>query len=101
MSKKVAKKRRLSAKLSKALSVTCFLSAVLFLLSSTFLRQFNNQLSSKIQEINDNVTTINVQNEATSLEISQLASTDRVDQVAANDGLTYNQANIITISDGE
>lgn len=78
---------------------------MLYLLSALFLRSYNNLLSTQTQEINEQITAITLQNDALKLENKELASSERVDEIAANSGLTRNQENIITITsedfDGE
>jgi cell division protein FtsL len=35
------------------------------------------------------------------VEIARLASADRIDEIASNNGLTRNSANVISITNGE
>ncbi|MDO5109739.1 MAG: hypothetical protein Q4D59_07395 [Erysipelotrichaceae bacterium] len=44
---------------------------------------------------------LELQNDAVEVEIAQLASADRVDYIAANNGLTRNSSNVISIMTGE
>ena len=76
-----------------------FVSAVLYMFSALFIRQYNNRLSTEKQEISQQITALELQNDAVEVEIAQLGSADRVDEIAASNGLTKNQDNIITISD--
>ncbi|MBQ3461396.1 MAG: hypothetical protein IKG53_10545 [Solobacterium sp.] len=80
-------------------SVTLFLfSALLYLASSLFLRSYNNELSARKQEITSQIAVLETQNDAIEVEISQLASAERVDDIAANNGMSRNQDAIITIT---
>lgn len=82
-----------------------FFSAILYLGSSLFLRSYNNSLSTKKQSIDSQIATIETQNDAVQVEIQTLSSSDRVDQIAANNGMSRNQSNVTTIekstADGE
>ncbi len=82
----------------------CF-AMICFLASSLFLKSYNNTLSTKKQSIDSQIAALEMQNNSVENEVRQLASADRVDEVAANSGLTYNQGNIISVSgeaaDGE
>ena len=73
-------------------------SAFLYLGSSLFLRSYNNELSSRKQQINSEIAVLETQNDAIEVEISQLASAERVDEIAANNGMTRNQDAIVTIT---
>ena len=73
-------------------------SAFLYLGSSLFLRSYNNELSSRRQQINSEIAVLETQNDAIEVEISQLASAERVDEIAANNGMTRNQDAIVTIT---
>lgn len=80
-------------------------SGILYLGSSLFLRSYNNTLSTKKQSIDSQIATIQTQNDAVQVEIQTLSSSDRVDQIAANNGMSRNQSNVTTIkgstADGE
>lgn len=83
------------------LSFTMFLtmiSTLLFFASSLGLKAYNNSLSVKEQEMEGQVVSMQTQNGNLEVEIRQLASADRVNQVAANDGMTYNQNSITTVT---
>ncbi len=98
VTKKVVKKRR---KLNLVrFSLTVFgISSIAFLFSTLFLRSYNNSLSTQKQSIDSQIATIETQNDAVKVEIQTLSSSDRVDEIAAGDGMSRNQNNVITISD--
>lgn len=103
VTKKAPKKRRLNfARFSVSIF---FLTAVAYLFCTLFLRSYNNSLSTKKQSIDSQIATIETQNDAVKVEIQTLSSSDRVDEIAAGDGMSRNQSNVITISgdsqDGE
>lgn len=75
-------------------------SGILYLGSSLFLRSYNNALSTKTQSINSEIATIETQNDAVKVDIQTLSSSDRVDQIAANSGMSHNQNSIVTVTDG-
>ena len=92
------KKKRKKLDLLTFTVVLFFFSMVLYLGSSLFLRSYNNELSSRKQQINSEIAVLETQNDAIEVEISQLASAERVDEIAANNGMTRNQDAIITIT---
>lgn len=99
------KTKRKSLKLLN-FTITLFLfSITLYLVSSLFLRSYNNSLSTQKQEILAEIKQIEIQNDALDVEIAQLTSTERVEAIAANNGLSRNQDNVVTIGtnseDGE
>lgn len=91
------KKRRVNLfKLSGVLF--CF-SAILYLFSAIFLRSYNNSLSTRTQSINADIVTLQAQNDALQVDIETLSSSDRVEGIAASNGMSRNQDSIITITD--
>lgn len=95
---KKAKKRKFDV---LRLSMTVFfLSLSAALLSTLFLRSYNNELSTKKQKIDSQIATIQTQNDAVKVEIQTLSSSDRVDEIALGDGMSRNQSNVTTITDG-
>lgn len=95
--KRIKKKRRIN--LVGFSTVVFFMSTFLSLFCTLFLRSYNNSLSTQKQSIDSQIATIETQNDAVKVEIQTLSSSDRVDEIAAGDGMSRNQSNIITISD--
>ena len=99
---KGTKKRK--AKRSIALlnfSIVLFgFSVLLYLTSALFLRSYNNSLSSKAQGLSQEIALLQRQNDAVQVEIAQLTSSGRIDEIAANNGLSRNAANVISITNG-
>lgn len=93
------KKRRVD--LTRVSTTIFFTSLVSFLFSTLFLRSYNNSLSTQKQTIDQQIATIEVQNDAIQVEIQTLSSSDRVDEIAAGNGMSRNQNNVTTIQDGE
>ncbi len=99
MAKIVKRKKGKKSLNTLTFSMTLFLfSALLFLASSLFLRSYNNELSSRKQRINSEIAVLETQNDAIEVEISRLVSAERVDEIAANNGMVRNQDAIITIT---
>ena len=73
----------------------------MYLISSLFLRSYNNSLSLKKQSIISQINTIEVENEAINIAIQNLSTRDRVVAIANENGLNLDQNNIITITNGE
>jgi cell division protein FtsL len=99
---RIVKKKKVS-RAARFMTFACNLfvvSVMLFLCSSLFLRSYNNSLSAGRQSIDEQIADIQIENDAMQVEIRELASSDRVDQVTSGSGLAYNQNNITTISGG-
>ena len=90
-------KRRINLlKLSSALFL---FSGILYLFSAIFLRSYNNSLSTRTQSISSDIVTMQAQNDALQVDIETLSSSDRVEGIAASNGMSRNQDSIITITD--
>ena len=82
-------------------TVLFFISTLLYLTSCLFLHQYNNILTSKTQELNRQIAEVQKQNDAIAVNIEELASVERINEIAAADDITHIQDNIITINDGD
>lgn len=76
------------------------ISATLYLASSIFLRTYNNALSAQTQQMEADIVTLRTQNDTLKVEILNLGSNNRVDEIAASNGLSKKQENIVTITGG-
>ena len=76
------------------------ISATLYLASSIFFRTYNNALSAQTQQMEADIVTLRTQNDALKVEILNLGSNNRVDEIAASNGLSKKQENIVTITGG-
>ena len=84
------------------LSVTIFvLSFFAFLLSSIFLRTYNNSLTIEIQKNKNEIAQISTENNDIRINIQTLSTKDRVVEIANDSGLNLNQENIISIYSGD
>jgi|LAHS01.1.fsa_nt_gb cell division protein FtsL len=95
--------RKKSDREMKFFSFTCFftlISVIVFFVGSLGLKTYNNSLSIQKQEMETQIASTETQNDSLQVEIRQLASADRVNEVAASNGMSYNQNNISTVSDG-
>lgn len=77
------------------------LAIVSFLISSIFLRTYNVHLSVQIQDMQNRVVQLCQDNEVLSRQIQDLSSKDRVVSIAADNGLSNIQENIVLIQSGE
>ncbi len=100
MARKTVKKRKAHRE-ALLLRLTVFFlmfSAIVYLTCSLFLRQYNNSLSTKKQQLDESIKTVQAENIEMEVEIAQLTSSDRVDEIAASSGMTRNQENIVTLT---
>ena len=93
---KKRKKKRL--KLGTFTGVFFLISALLYLMSTLFLRSYNNSLSSQKQEIEAKITELQIANDAVAVEVNTLNNRERVNSIAMDKGLRLEQNNIITIT---
>ena len=90
------KKKRL--KFGTFTCVFFLVSSLLYLMSTLFLRTYNNTLSSKKQEIEAKITELQIANDAVAVEVNTLNNRERVNSIAMDKGLSREQNNIITIT---
>ena len=98
---KIVKRKKRRVRFQSFTLVFFIFSGFLYLLSSLFLRSYNNSLSLKKQTILSEIAALELENEAIEVVIQNLSTRDRVETIANDNGLTLNQNNIITITNGE
>ena len=98
MAKIVRTKRRKKFKLMTFAFTFFVFSGLCFLASSLFLRTYNNSLSSRKQAIEAQIAAVEVENNAVKVEIQQLITQDRVDNIADENGLRLDQNSIVAIA---
>ena len=77
------------------------LAVVSHILSSLFIQSYNNDLSMKIQQTKQTIESTKTNNDALKVNIQSLSASERVIEIADGAGLSLNQNNIISISNGK
>lgn len=101
MAKIVRKRKKRNIKLQVFSLFMLSLSSVLYLGTSLFVRSYNNSLSTQKQQLESQIAALEVENDAIKVTIQNLSTRDRVVSIANDAGLTMNQSNIVTITEGE
>ena len=73
-------------------------SAGLYMLSSLYLKQYNNQIAFKVQTSQRQIQVLSTEKEALKVEIDKLASKSIVVDLASKDDMKVNKDSIIYIS---
>lgn len=85
----------------KRISMMIFsFSAIMYLLSSVFLRSYNSELNVKKQNYQEQIAALNKDNESAQMEVNQLSTYDRISAIASADGMSVT-SNIITVDANE
>lgn len=101
MAKIVKKRKKRSIKLQVFSIFMLSLSCVCYIGTSLFVRSYNNSLSTQKQQLESQIAALEVENDAIKVTIQNLSTRDRVVSIANDAGLTMNQSNIVTITEGE
>ncbi len=75
-------------------------SAIMYLLSSVFLRSYNSELNVKKQNYLEQIAALSKDNESAQMEVNQLSTYDRISAIASADGMSVT-SNIITVDANE
>ncbi len=98
--RRVVKKKRVLR--MERVSMAILVCAVLMsMLSSVFLRAYNNELAMDIQQIENEIMSIQAENEIYEVAVQNLSNKDRVMDIAEMEGLALNQSRVITVSKTE
>ena len=97
MAKLVKKKGRRKLSLIGFSIVFLFSSIILLVLSSLFTSTINTNLTIKIQKLNEEIATIQSENNTLNIEIQSLENKDRVFVIAEASNLDLNNSNVIAV----
>ncbi len=89
-------------KLFKGEKIIYFLFAVLLIatpLISVFTKAMLSQTNIELEQVKEKIETQSGINESLNMKINELASLDKLQQVATEQGLSYNNDNIKVITD--
>ncbi len=99
MTRKEPRRKRL--KLQGFTAVFFGFSCLLYFCSALFLRAYNNSLSAQISDYQEKISTLAAANDSLSVSVSTLTSRDRVESIVQDTDLSYNQDQVIKISESD
>ncbi len=79
-------------------SFLLFISFSLYMMSSLYLKQYNNEISFKMQLAQRQIQVLSTEKEALKVEIDNLASKSIVVDLASSDDMKVNKDSVIYIS---
>lgn len=92
------KKRRKKSKSLLYGTILLVFSAALYLFSSLYLKQYNNQIAFEVQTAQRKIQVMSTEKEALQVEIDKLASKSIVMSLAKEDDMKFNKDSIIYIN---
>lgn len=98
MKKRTKKKLKIS-KFEKLLYTFAIVLAVSFPVVIVFSKATLSKINYDVEEIKKEIEAQSKTNEGLNMQIGELASLDKVQEVAKNQGLSYNSSNIKSIED--
>ena len=81
--------------------VLLVMMTTLSIASSLFIKNINNSLTMQIEDLNKEAEVLKTQNDQLNIEISNLASKERVYEIATAAGLKQNQTDVSSVVRGE
>ncbi len=81
--------------------VLLVMMTTLSIASSLFIKNINNSLTMQIEDLNKEAEVLKTQNDQLNIEISNLASKERVYEIATAAGLKQNQTDLSSVVRGE
>lgn len=97
--KKRTKKKLKMSKFEKLLYTFAIVLAVSFPVVIVFSKATLSKINYDVEEIKKEIEAQSKTNEGLNMQIGELASLDKVQEVAKNQGLSYNSSNIKSIED--
>lgn len=103
MAQYTKKKVRRSIRFRGVAALLLIFSSFFALASSLFLRTYNISLNNDLQSMKKEIAVLSAENDSLQIAIQSLSARDRVMAIAAENGLTSNQDNVVTVvtTDGE
>ena len=81
--------------------VLLVMMTTLSIASSLFIKNINNSLTMQIEDLNKEAEVLKTQNDQLNIEISNLASKERVYEIDTAAGLKHNQTDLSSVVRGE
>ena len=81
--------------------VLLVMMTTLSIASSLFIKNINNSLTMQIEDLNKEAEVLKTQNDQLNIEISNLASKEKVYEIATAAGLKQNQTDLSSVVRGE
>lgn len=97
---RIVKKAR-KIKILNLAFTTFVIMGISFIASSTLLRSYNVSLSATQSKCETRIRELTKEKETLQLEISELSSWNRVTAIVADQELSYNQSNVVTIGEND
>lgn len=96
--RKVKKKLKMS-KFEKLLYIFTLIMLLLTPFALVFSQATLSEINFEVEKTKKQITTQEKKNESLTMKINELASLEKIQQVAKDQGLSYNNNNILTIID--
>lgn len=101
MKKKSVRKRLVLSKFEKLLYGFALFLLVLAPLATVFSQATLSKVNYDVEKIKDEISAQEKTNQSLSMKISELASLDKIQEVAESEGLSYNNNNIKYVDTSE
>ena len=98
---RIVEKKRRKIRLEAVAVLLIIPAVILSIFSSLFLRQVKASLMIRIQNMNNECTTLRSENQRLAIEIQTLQNKDRIYNLATEAGLQQNEANVISMPTAE
>jgi len=98
MMKKKAKRVKI-LKGEKMIYILIVLAIITFPIGTVFTKAILSETNIKLEQMKDKIATQESVNESLSVQVDELASLDKIQEVATSKGLTYNNNNIKNINE--
>ncbi len=86
-------------RVEKPLYILLFLLIIAVPISNVFTKALLSESNIEVEQLKSKITKQTNLNESLSMQINELASLDKIQEVAKNNGLTYNNDNIKIINE--
>ena len=97
MKTKKVKKRRLKGEKFVMIAILLLITATPFI--NVFTQTKLSESNIEVEKLKQNIEYQNSINESISMKINELASLDKIRELASSEGLSYNNNNIVTVDE--
>jgi len=94
---KKSKKRLKMSKFERLLYIFTFVMVLMTPFALVFSQATLSEINFKVEKTKKNITTQEKKNESLTMIINELASLEKIQEVAKEQGLSYNNDNIVTV----
>ena len=95
----MSKKKKKIPKIERFIYKSFVFSTIILIFGIIFTKAWLSQINLEVQKLNNNINSQKEDNQSLVMKINEMVSLEKIQEVSSQEGLTYNNENIKTITE--